>query len=75
MAQILAKKLEQTVSTKKERVASAPQCEQLARTPEPPLPKEKETEPSVQIMRLERFKVSERSQFGEREASQSGREK
>ena len=35
----------------KGRVASVPQREQLARMPEPPLPKEKGTEPSVQSTR------------------------
>ena len=42
MAQASAEKLEQTGPAEKERVASVPQREQLARTPEPPLPKEKE---------------------------------
>ena len=36
----------------KERVASAPQREQLARIPKPSVPKEKGTELSVQITRL-----------------------
>ena len=36
---------------KKERVASVPQRKQLASTPEPPLPKGKGTEPSVQSTR------------------------
>ena len=62
MAQALAEKLEQTGSTEKERVASVQQREQLARTPEPPLPKEKQTERSVE---------SARSWGGE---SQGGRE-
>ena len=48
MAQASAEKLEQTGPAEKERVASVPQREQLARTPEPPLPKGKGTEPSVQ---------------------------
>ena len=34
---------------KKERVVFMPQREQLASTPEPPLPKRKGTEPSAQI--------------------------
>ena len=42
MAQASAEKLEHTGPAEKERVASVPQREQLARTPEPPLPKEKE---------------------------------
>ena len=42
MAQASAEKLEHTGPAEKERVASVPQRDQLARTPEPPLPKEKE---------------------------------
>ena len=41
------KKLEHTEPAEKERVASVPQREQMASTPEPPLPKGKGTEPSV----------------------------
>ena len=48
MTQASAEKLEHTDPAKKERVASVPQREQLASTPEPPLPKGKGTEPSVQ---------------------------
>ena len=48
MAQASAEKLE---PAEKERVASVPQREQLARTPEPHLPKGKGTEPSVQSTR------------------------
>ena len=44
-------KLERIGPVKRERVASVPQREQLARTPEPPLPKGKRTEPSVQSTR------------------------
>ena len=51
MAQASAEKLEHTGPTEKERLASVPQREQLARTLEPPLPKGKETEPSVQSTR------------------------
>ena len=47
MAQASAEKLEHTGPAEKERVASVPQRKQLARTPEPPLPKGKGTEPSV----------------------------
>ena len=50
--QASAEKLEQTEPAEKERVALVPQREQLARTPEPPLPKGKGTEPSVQSTRL-----------------------
>ena len=49
MAQASAEKLEHTKPAEKERVASVPQREQLASTPEPPLPKG--TEPSVQSTR------------------------
>ena len=48
MAQASADKPEDTGSAEKERVASVPQREQLASTPEPLLPKGKGTEPSVQ---------------------------
>ena len=50
MAQASAEKLEHTGPAEKERVASVPQREQLASTPEPLLPKGKE--PSVQSTRL-----------------------
>ena len=60
MAQASAEKLERTGPAEKERVTSVPQREQLARTLEPPLPKGKGTEPSVQIMREERLKVGKR---------------
>ena len=48
MAQASAEKLEHTGPAEKERVASVPQREQLASTPEPPLSKGKGTETSVQ---------------------------
>ena len=51
MAQASAEKLEHTGPAQKERVASVPQREQLARTPEPLLPKRNGTEPSVQSIR------------------------
>ena len=57
MPQASAEKLEHTGPAEKERVASVSQREQLARTPEPPLPKGKGTE--HQIMRGERVKVGE----------------
>ena len=41
------KKLKHSGPAKKERVASVPQTEQLARMPEPPLPKGEGTQPSV----------------------------
>ena len=51
MVQASAEKLEHTGPAEKERVASVPQREQLARTPEPPLPKRKGTELFVQSTR------------------------
>ena len=51
MAQASAEKLEHTGPAEKERGASVPQREQLASTPEPPLPKGKGTEPFVQSTR------------------------
>ena len=42
MAQTLTEKLERTGPAEKERVVAMPQSEQLARTPEPFLSKEKE---------------------------------
>ena len=51
MAQASAEKLEHTGPAENEIVASVPQREQLASTPEPPLPKGKATEPSVQSTR------------------------
>ena len=51
MAQASAEKLEHTGPAEKKRVASVSQREQLASTPEPPLPKGKETERSVLIIR------------------------
>ena len=52
MAQASAEKLEDTRLAKKKKVASVPQREHLASTPEPSLPKKKEgTEPSVESTR------------------------
>ena len=51
MVQASAEKLEHNGPTEKERVASVAQKEQLASTLEPPLPKGKKTEPSVQSTR------------------------
>ena len=51
MAQASAEKLEQTGPAEEERLASVPQRKQLARIPEPLLPKGKATEPSVQSIR------------------------
>ena len=52
MKQASAEKLEHIGLAKKERVASVPQRKQLVSMPEPPLPKGKGTEPSVQSTRL-----------------------
>ena len=51
MAQALAEKFEHTGPSEKERVASVPHRGQLASMPEPPLPKGKGTDPSVQSIR------------------------
>ena len=51
MAQASAEKLEHTGLAEKQRMASVPQREQLARTPEPRLPEGKGTELSVQSTR------------------------
>ena len=67
MAQASAEILEHTGPAEKERVASVPQREQFARTPQLPLPKGKGTESSVQSTRSwwgERVKVG--SHLGER---------
>ena len=64
MAQASAEKLKHTGPAEKERVASVPRREQMARTPEPPLPKRKRNRavcPEYQIMRGERFNVGESS--------------
>ena len=52
MAQASAEKLEHFGPAEKDSVASVPQREQLVSMPEPPLPKRKGTEPSVQSTRL-----------------------
>ena len=51
MAQASTEKLEHTGPAEKIRVASVPQREQLVSTPQPPFPKGKGTEPSVQSTR------------------------
>ena len=51
MAQASAEKLEHSGPAEKKRAALVPQREQLASTPEPPLPKGKGTEPSDQSTR------------------------
>ena len=67
MAQASAEKLEHTGPAEKKRMASVPQREQLASTPEPPLPKGKGTEPSVQSTKS----WEERVKVGEKEEDQS----
>ena len=57
MAPVFAENLEDAGPAEKKSLASVPQSEQLAR---PPLPKEKGTEPSVQMMRWERVKTRKR---------------
>ena len=47
MAQASAEKLEHTEPVEKERVASMPRREQLASTPEPPLPREVQSRLSI----------------------------
>ena len=62
MAQASAEKLEHTGPAEKERVASVPQRELLARTPEPYYSKGKRNRavsPKHQIVSWERIKVSE----------------
>ena len=62
MAQASAEKLEHTGPAEKERVASVPQREQLASTPEPLCQEEKKNRAvssEHQIVRRERVKVSE----------------
>ena len=49
--QVSAKKLQHTRPAEKERMASAPQNDQLEKMPKTLLPKTKGTEPSVQITR------------------------
>ena len=74
MAQASAEKLEQTGPAEKGRVASVPQRKQLASTPEPPLPRGKRTEPSVQSSRSrggERLNVGESRTLASEE-NQSG---
>ena len=51
MALASAEKVVHTGPAEKQGVASVPQSEQLASTPEPPLPKGKVAEPSMQIIR------------------------
>ena len=51
MVHASAEKLKHSGPAEMKRVASVPQKEQLASTPEPFLPKGKETEPSVQSTR------------------------
>ena len=52
-----SRKLEYTGPAEKEGVASVPQREQLASTPEPPLPRGEGTEPSARVPNHEGEKV------------------
>ena len=72
MAQASAENLEHTGPSEKERVASVPQREQLARTPEPPCQNEKEQSrlSTVPDHGGERVKVGE-SRILAREGDQS----
>ena len=75
MVQALAKKLVHTGPAEKERVASVPQRQQLASTPEPPLPKGKRNRAvssEYQIMTGERVKNGRELHLGESEGDQSG---
>ena len=73
MAQPSAEKLEHTGPAEKERVASVPQREKLARTPKPRLPKGKGTEPSVQSTTSweEETQGGRERHLGEKERDQS----
>ena len=75
VAQVSAEKLERTGPAEKERVVSVPKREQLASTPEPPLPKGKGTEPSVQSTRSLSSRESQDERephVGEKEGDLSG---
>ena len=74
MAQASAEKLEHTGPAEKERVASVLQRQQLANTPEPPLPKGKGTEPSVQSTDHEGAESQDGREphLGEKERGESG---
>ena len=74
MAQASVEKLEHTEPAEKERVASVPQREQLASTPELSLPKRKGTEPSVRAPDyvVGESKGDQEPHLGERKGNQSG---
>ena len=57
MAQASAEKLEHTGPAEKERVASVPQREQLARTPEPPLARVREMAESRTLARVREIRA------------------
>ena len=73
MAQASAGKLEHTGPAEKERVASVPQREQLARMPEPPLPKKRNRAvcPEYQIMRGRESQGGRKPHLGGRMGDQS----
>ena len=73
MVQALVEKLEQIGPTEKEKVASVPQSEQLAKDARAALAKRKKSRAislDHQIVRRERFKVSESRTVGEKEEGQ-----
>ena len=74
MAQASAEKLVHTGPAENKRVASVPQKEQLARTPEPLFAKGTGTEPSVQSIRSlgGESQGGREPHLGEREGDQSG---
>ena len=73
MAQASAVKVEYTGPAEKERVASMPQKEQLARTPEPPCQKEKEQSRSSKAPDHEggESQGGQESHLGEKEEDQN----
>ena len=73
MTKASAEELEHTGPAEKERLASAPQNEQLTRTPEPSLPKARGTELSVHINKscTGKNQVERESYLGEKEEGQT----
>ena len=69
-------KLKLTGPSEKENVASTPQSEQLTRTPYPPFPKGKGTDPSIYCRspdyEMGKSLSDEDPDLGEKEESQSG---
>ena len=69
MPQASAEKLEHTRLAEKERVASVPQREQLARMPELPLPRGKQTESPVQSTKSRGRRESRWARAGDQSGS------